>query len=175
MKALNIKEELIIQTYKIIIKMGLRYGNVFASSNNFEGVMVFIPDEHAIYKTLNIIRSGVIIPALNIKRKLGDIMQQLIKLTDEDKSKLNIGAYFYLSVIGVAQEFQGKGFGGKMLRALINKSEKEGKSLYLETQNEQNVSLYEKFGFETIKTIKIPDLNLPIWEMVRKNTKPKSK
>ncbi|HDZ16695.1 MAG TPA: N-acetyltransferase, partial [archaeon] len=71
-------------------------------------------------------------------------------------------------IIGVSQEFQGNGFGGKLLRAIVEKAEIERKPMYLETQNEKNVSLYEKYGFHVVKKIDLPDpLNLPMWLMVR--------
>ena len=45
----------------------------------------------------------------------------------------------------------------------------EGKPIYLETETEENVSLYKKFGFEILKKITLPELNLPMWEMIRYN------
>jgi GNAT superfamily N-acetyltransferase len=33
--------------------------------------------------------------------------------------------------MGVSQEFQGKGFGGKLIRAIIEKAETERKPIYL--------------------------------------------
>ena len=55
-----------------------------------------------------------------------------------------------------------------MLRAIVEKAEIERKPMYLETQNEKNVSLYEKYGFYVVKKIDLPDpLNLPMFLMVR--------
>lgn len=78
-------------------------------------------------------------------------------------------AYTYLQIIGVAPSFQGQGFGGKLLHALIEKSEQTGVPIYLETETEANVSLYEYFGFSVIKKIMLPIINLPMWEMIRLN------
>lgn len=40
--------------------------------------------------------------------------------------------------------------------------------MYLETQNEKNVSLYEKYGFHVIEKKDLPEpMNLPFWFMVR--------
>ena len=86
---------------------------------------------------------------------------------EEEKKNLSIGPYIYLPIIGVSQEFQGKGLGGKLLNALIEKAEIERKSIYLETGIETNVTLYEKYGFYVYKKINFPVLNLPMWLMVR--------
>ncbi|MHA2186102.1 MAG: GNAT family N-acetyltransferase, partial [Promethearchaeota archaeon] len=87
---------------------------------------------------------------------------------EEAKKNLNLGPHIHLLIMGVSQEFQGKGFGGKLLRAIIEKAETEKIPIYLETQKEVNVALYEKFGFSVRKKIILPDpINLPMWLMVR--------
>ena len=166
-KAMNLTNEDISMMYEIPIRLGLRYGKVYATSENLEGIITFTPGKYATMNLWNILWSGAIIPALKLRKKVGKLMRDMGKLLEEDKKNLNIGPFIYLFVIGVVQESQGKGFGGKMLRALIEKAENEGKSIYLETETEENVRLYKKFGFEILKKIKIPELNLPMWEMVR--------
>jgi len=166
MKAMNLDREDIKRSYEITIRFCLRYGNVFAASKNLEGIIAFCPGKYGNMGIWNIIRSGAIIPALKV-RKHYKSMEGMIKILQEDKKNLNIGPYIYLFVLGVSRVSQGKGFGGKMLRALIEKSKKEGNPIYLETESEENVSLYKKFGFETLKKITLPELNLPMWEMVR--------
>jgi GNAT superfamily N-acetyltransferase len=42
----------------------------------------------------------------------------------KQKREPDLGSHTHL-LMGVSQEFQGKGFGGKMLRALIEKAEAE--------------------------------------------------
>ena len=76
-------------------------------------------------------------------------------------------SYLYLLVIGVAPRFQGQGFAGKLVRALIDKSERAGVPIYLETETESNVRMYEHLGFEVVQEITLPIINLPMWEMVR--------
>jgi ribosomal protein S18 acetylase RimI-like enzyme len=49
--------------------------------------------------------------------------------------------------------------------------ETERKSIYLETQKEANISLYEKYGFSVEKKVMLPDpLNLPMWLMILNST-----
>ena len=95
-------------------------------------------------------------------------MQPIFKPIELDR-RAYIGGkpYIYLQIIGVAPAFQGQGFGAQLLRALIEKSEQAGISLYLETETEANVSMYEHFGFAVIKEIMLPIIELPMWEMTR--------
>ena len=83
------------------------------------------------------------------------------------KATMQGKSYTYLLVIGVAPQFQGQGFAGKLLQALIDKSEGAGIPIYLETETENNVRMYEHFGFEVVKKIVLPVINLPMWELTR--------
>ena len=155
--------------YRIISEMMLRfplkYGNVFSTSDNLEGVMAIMPHDKDM-TVWRIIRSG----AFFLSMKLASVMKRMkpvIETIEEEKKELNIGPYIYLFIIGVSQEFQGKGFGGKLIRAIIEKADIERRSMYLETQIEKNVTLYEKYGFYVYKKINLPELNLPMWLMVR--------
>jgi GNAT superfamily N-acetyltransferase len=95
-------------------------------------------------------------------------MKVLSDAIEEAKKSLNLDPYIHLLIMGVSQEFQGKDFGGKLIRAIIEQSESEKKPIYLETQKEENVTLYEKYGFSVKKKIILPEpLNLPMWLMVR--------
>ena len=95
-------------------------------------------------------------------------MEILSKAVEEAKRSLNLDPHIHLLIMGVSQEFQGNGFGGKLLRALIEKAQTENKSIYLETQKEDNVTFYEKYGFSVKKKIMLPEpLKVPMWLMLR--------
>ena len=151
---------------EVMVRFCLKYGNVFSTSDNLEGVMAIAPHDKDM-TALRVIRSGAFSLSMKIKSE-AKIMKVLSNAVEEAKKSLNLGPYIYLLIMGVSQEFQGKGFGGKLLRAVIEKAETERKPIYLETQKEENVSLYEKYGFSVKKKINLPEpLNLPMWLMVR--------
>ncbi len=153
--------------FEIMLRFCMKYGNVFASSDNIEGVMAIVPHDKGDMTTWRILRSGGFFIGLKLA-SLRKIMEASSKAIEEAKKDLDIDPYIFLFIMAVSQEFQGKGFGGKFLRAVIEKSEIERKPIYLETQNEKNVSLYEHFGFHVVKKINMPDpVNLPMWLMVR--------
>jgi len=151
---------------ELMIRYSFRYGNVVSTSENLEGVMAITPHDKPM-TFLRIIRSGAFLISMKLA-SLKKMMGAVEKAMEEEKKNLNIDPYIYLFTIGVSREFQGKGFGGKLLRAVIEKADTERKPMYLETQNEKNVSLYEKYGFYVTKKIDLPEpLNLPMWLMVR--------
>jgi len=151
---------------EVMVRFCLKYGNVLSTSDNLEGVMAITPHDKDM-TTWRIIRSGAFFLSMKIANEAKK-MDVLSSAVEEAKKSLNLGPYIHLLMMGVSQEFQGKGFGGKLLRALIEKAETEKKSIYLETQKEENVNFYEKYGFSVKKKIILPEpLNLPMWLMVR--------
>ena len=151
---------------EVMVRFCLKYGNVLSTSDNLEGVMAIAPHDKDI-TMLRIIRSGAFFLSMKIASEAKK-MKVLSNAIEEAKKSLNLGPYIHLLIMGVSQEFQGKGFGGKLLRAIIEKADIERRSMYLETQIEKNVTLYEKYGFSVKKKIILPEpLNLPMWLMVR--------
>jgi ribosomal protein S18 acetylase RimI-like enzyme len=151
---------------EIMVRFCLKYGDVLSTSDNLEGIMAIAPHDEDM-TMWRIILSGGFFLSMKIAKeaKKMDVLSSAVK---EAKESLNLGSYIHLLIMGVSQEFQGKGFGGKLLRALVGKAEAEKKSIYLETQKEENVDFYEKYGFSVKKKIILPEpLNLPMWLMVR--------
>ena len=68
-------------------------------------------------------------------------------------------------MVGVSRSNQGKGFGGKMLEAVIKKSNELSIPIYLETETENNVRFYQKYGFKVIKKIELPVIKQTMWTM----------
>ena len=153
--------------FEIMLKFCVKYGDVFSTSDNFEGVMAVVSHDKGDMTVGRVIRSGGFFSSIKLM-SLRKIMEASSKALEEAKKDLDIGPYIFLFIMAVSKEFQGKGYGGKFLRAIIEKSEIEKKPIYLETQNEKNVSLYEHFGFHVVNKITMPDpVNLPMWLMVR--------
>jgi ribosomal protein S18 acetylase RimI-like enzyme len=151
---------------EVMVRFCLKYGDVFSTSSNLEGVMAIAPHDKEM-TTWRIIRSGGFFLSMKIANEAKKL-EVITSAVEEAKESLNLGSYVHLLMMGVSKEFQGKGFGGKLLRALIDKAEAERKSIYLETQKEENVQFYEKYGFSAKKKIFLPEpLNLPMWLMVR--------
>lgn len=146
----------------------LRYGQAAATSEQLEGLAAWVPGHHAAMTPWRILRSGAAGCAMRIgmdvMRKMGPAFTPIER---DRRQHMRGKAFTYLQIIGVASEHQGRGFGGRLLRAIIAESEQAGRPLYLETETEANVRLYERFGFRVVKKLILPGLDLPMWEMVR--------
>ena len=150
------------------VRYCLKYGEVYAPSEALEGVAAWVPGTVADMTCWRILRSGAFWSGMKAGARIISKMKPIFRPIETDRrANMSGKPYIYLQVIGVAPAFQGQGFAGKLLRALIEKSEQTGVSLYLETETEANVSMYEHFGFAVIKRIVLPIIDLPMWEMTR--------
>ncbi|MCU6710709.1 GNAT family N-acetyltransferase [Paenibacillus sp. J5C_2022] len=61
----------------------------------------------------------------------------------------------YLTMIAVRREAQGCGLGKKLLLHVLRTAEEVGMGVALDTENPDNVPLYEHFGFKLIKEIRV--------------------
>lgn len=149
------------------VRYALKYGEVYASSQNLEGIAAWLPHDKAKMTPWRILRSGSFRSAIKIGSKLARKMDSVFSVLDEDREENLQAPYFYLSVIGVGPKFQGQGYGGQLIRKLLRQADEAGYPIYLETETENNVLMYEKFGFKVVKKIELPNLKLPMWEMIR--------
>ena len=62
---------------------------------------------------------------------------------------------WYLPMMGVEPNAQGRGLGGALMRHAIARADKDGVLAYLESSNPRNISLYERHGFEVMGEIQI--------------------
>ena len=156
-----------------VLRRSLRYchkfGEVYATSPNLEGVAAWVPG-HLSYMTLwKMIRSGAIFPGMRIGTDAGRKMSAVFSPLEYDrKANMKGNAFVYLFIIGVGNQWQGRGFGGMLLRGLIDRCDTAGDAIYLETEMARNVAFYERFGFNVIQQVLLPVVDHPMWQMVRK-------
>jgi GNAT superfamily N-acetyltransferase len=75
-------------------------------------------------------------------------------------------SHWYISLIGVRPEAQGKGLSRAVLRPMFDTADRDHIPIYLETASEGNVTIYKKFGFALCNYRELTG-GLANWEMVR--------
>jgi len=157
-----------IGAFETPVRYCLKYGEVYAPSAALEGVAAWVPGELADMTFWRVFRCGAIWSGMRMGMAATRKMMPVFAPIEKDRKATMQGkSYLYLLVIGVAPQFQGQGFAGKLVRALIDKSECSGVPIYLETETESNVQMYEHLGFAVVKEIVLPIIHLPMWEMTR--------
>jgi ribosomal protein S18 acetylase RimI-like enzyme len=165
------RKDMLPLMFEFSLNYAHKNGTIQLTSENIEGVAVWLTEKRADMSFIRIIFSNYFIQMM---KKLGKykkdmkIMQKTMKVLQKERKKIMKGKkYLYLMALGVNPEYQGNGFGGKLLRRLIEESKRLDVPVYLETETEENVIMYEHFGFKTIKEIDFPKFSFHIWQMIR--------
>jgi GNAT superfamily N-acetyltransferase len=86
----------------------------------------------------------------------GDFPRVNALLTAFDK-KHPKDPHYYLPVIAVHPQWQGRGFGAALLRPMLERCDADGTPAYLEATSPRNRTLYERNGFEAVEEITVKD------------------
>jgi len=165
------REQLSLSYFRFRIMYGLLYGEVYATSHNLEGLAVWIPSKNTKMTNLKMMRSG----GFRLMKNLGfELIGKLISVSNFVSNihhRLVNYPHWHLSPMGVAPEYQGKGYGSILMRSMLKKLDEENLPCFLETQNKENVEIYQHYGFEVIDLTSIPNSDLKHWSMLRNSPK----
>lgn len=75
--------------------------------------------------------------------------------------------HYYLFAVGARADFQGEGFGGRLIREGLARADADGADAYLENSNPKNTPLYQRLGFETTAALPLPGGAPPLLAMFR--------
>ncbi|MBD3351913.1 MAG: GNAT family N-acetyltransferase [Candidatus Lokiarchaeota archaeon] len=153
--------------FEFAVKFGLRYGQVYSPSEDIEGFCVWEMPESAQWTISRMWRVG----AFKVARILGlkFIVQYIsgLNIVEKYHKKLAPKNHIYLSLIAVSPEQQGKGVASQLLRPMLKRCDQKQLSSYLETTKEENISLYQHFGYQLVKEIVFPNTTAKVWMMLR--------
>ena len=89
-----------------------------------------------------------------------------LKLLEEVDKVHPAEPHWYLALLGTDPVVQGLGAGGALLQPALGEADAGGLPCYLETQKEENLSFYARYGFEVLHTISVPG-SPTVWGMRR--------
>jgi GNAT superfamily N-acetyltransferase len=75
--------------------------------------------------------------------------------------------HWYLAVMGVAPEWQGKGLGTALMQPGLDEIDAASLPAYLESSTPRSRALYERNGFEVTGELSLPRGGPPVWLMWR--------
>lgn len=82
--------------------------------------------------------------------------------------------HWYLPMIGVEPNAQGRGLGAALLRFALDRCDRDGALAYLESSNPRNIALYERHGFEAMGRIQVGAAPL-VTPMLRHPRRPRAR
>jgi len=155
--------------FEMFIKYVIKYGKIYATSENLEGVILSIESTSGPMSMWRMIRCGGWKLPFKLGFKFLNRIGVINEITDIKREKIAPKPHSYLMIIGVLPSEQEKGYGGKLLRYYLKDVDDRNLPCYLETAKEGNLSLYEHFGFKIIDESKFPGTNVTMWYLLREN------
>lgn len=143
-------------------KIWLPQDECYATERLF-GAALWLPPDKWHLSPLNQIR---LLPGMvsTIGRNLPRLLSVLNMM---EKKHPKTPPSYYLAVLGVEPELQGRGFGGALMQPILAQCDRERTAAYLESSKERNVVLYERHDFRVVEEVRLPKDGPPIWRMWR--------
>ena len=152
---------------QISLKTMTKDAVIYADSKEMNGFAVWLPFGFTGSKTLPFLMSG----GLNLIFHSG--LGIIGRLLTYENYAMNLKKEFtdnydwYLYNLSVKKDAQGKGIASKLMRPMLQFCDDEKMVAYLETNKENNVTLYNHYGFELKKQEIIPKTTVTHYAMVR--------
>jgi ribosomal protein S18 acetylase RimI-like enzyme len=151
--------------FKVFVRMGVLYGEVYAPSEKLGGVSIWMRSEDVDLGIIRSMRAGFLGLVLKLDGKALNTFSQNGKDVDAAHNEAITERHWYLNVIGVHPDHQRKGYGRMMIERMLKRIDSEGLPTYLDTNSAKNITIYRKFGFEVVKEYET--IGNTHWGMIR--------
>jgi GNAT superfamily N-acetyltransferase len=153
--------------FEMRIRYGLVYGEVLVSSEELEGIAVWLPSERASMTLWRQIRSG----GARLYRTVGSDavarMTHVAEHNDRLRRKHVEGRHWFLSILGVDPAHQHQGHATRLVTGMLDRLDRERIPCYAETTGPDLLPFYEHLGFEPGTGSTVPGTDLTVWPLVR--------
>ncbi|GAI18688.1 unnamed protein product, partial [marine sediment metagenome] len=152
------RKKLLNHIFRFSMKLGVKYGEVFANSPQLEGIAIWMHrvNENKLKGVFRFIRCGAIPLLCRLGISVLKRYSVLKRHNNNENERFAHNKYWLLMILGVDAPLQGKGYGSFLMNVMLKNIDQDGLSVYLGTDKEINVTFYKRFGFKVLKEKKIP-------------------
>jgi len=156
--------------FYMLYNYGIKYGLAYATSENLEGITIWLPPNKVYPSTWQMMRHGGFYTMRKVGLKLKAMKRTMTVFNYEEERHRELAPFdhWYFQNIAVKPEEQGKGYGGLLITSMLKTIESDGLPIYVETNTEKAMRIYQKYGFEILEYRIIPETDIPLWCMLRK-------
>ena len=149
------------------IRYGLLYGEVHVSSEDLEGIAVWVPSTHATMTLWSQIRAG----GMRLYRTAGsDAVARMTHVAEHnDRLRLEhvVGQHWFLSILAVDPAHQRQGRATCLVNSMLERLNRARVPCYAETTESDLLPFYQRLGFKPGTESTIPGTDLIVWPLVR--------
>lgn len=158
--------------FEIVVRDSIRYGEVYATSQNLEGVAVWIPSERGENMSQwRMIRAGALSLPFRYSRDFLSRQSPVTGFIDAAHKRHAPFLHWFLQAIGVDPAYQGKGYASRLLKPMLARIDRENLPCYLDTEEEKNVSIYQHYNFKVLEEGEIPSTDIVLRAMLREKSR----
>jgi ribosomal protein S18 acetylase RimI-like enzyme len=140
--------------YRLALRYALRYGEVWVTSSNLEGLAWWMPPGHSI-NNRQLLSVGAL--GLPFQTSWEFLRRQLAfeAAGQEAHKRMADFPHWYLVLLAVDPPQQGRGWARRLLESQLERIDRESFPCYLETYNERNLTFYARYGFRVAGEFKV--------------------
>jgi GNAT superfamily N-acetyltransferase len=151
-----------------MIKYTIKNGEAYATSEEMEGIALWLPHNKADISTINALKNGAYSLFYKAGLKIAYRSISVSNFSSKIHSRVADFPHLYLFLMAVDPMERGKGFASKLLKPMLDKAGRNNLPVYLETHDEENIPIYEHFGFKIVTHELIPNSKVDLWPMIKK-------
>lgn len=160
------RREAMLRYYDYSIQEARRYGSFFAPDGLPVGVSIWsrpVSDDHA--RQMSDEKQAFLKTYMG-SASLEKYLQICGFMAQQAKSIISPDSW-YLSIVGLAPQYQGQGRGVSLIRPILDRTDSLGCPAYLETFTRRNMQFYRRLGFEEAGGFDEPGTKARYWIMIR--------
>lgn len=160
------RQSLIAWELGIILSYGLRFGEVYATSN-LSGCAVWLPPGETDFTEQRMAQVGMLDYAAHLGADTEKRLMTFVTESEKYHHKVAPRPHGYLVLLAVDPPWQGQGLGSALLARVLARADAGGFPTYLETTHASNLPFYQKHGFAVRAQATLPDGGAYVWYLVR--------
>lgn len=134
----------------IALRYGQRFGDVFVSGTPATGAAVWLPPGATTLTPDRLDQVGFLAAPARLGTEAFARFERFVAHLVARHTSLVPEPHWYLMMLGVEPQAQGRGTGHLLMQPLLDRADREGLPCYLETARERNLSFGTRHGFEVV-------------------------
>ncbi len=153
---------------KTVLSLGINYGEVWGIGKpSISGAAIWMPPDFSGITFFRSLRTGIFLEKLVLGSSASKRYSLFNSIADELHSEITATPHWYLFVIGISPDYQGRGLGTKLIKHMLSRTDEENYPVFLTAPKPENIGYYEKLGFSVMGVANVPNSNLSIPGLMR--------
>lgn len=162
-----VRQHLLPWHFSAVVRFGVKFGRVLTTGGDPRGAAVWLKPGESEMTEDRIVAADLHRAPEVLGESAWHRFTQVVGYLEEIHARDLPEDHWYLMVLGVEPEEQGRGLGSALMQPILERADQEGRKCYLETAEITNVPFYEKRGFRVLSQGIEASSGVPYWTFCR--------